>query len=62
MTLEQYIKLRNKGYDLPEIERDYVLSEGTVWNLELGYTCYLKRIPLDQAVAAISSIETNQIH
>ncbi|MCY9166411.1 hypothetical protein [Bacillus atrophaeus] len=51
MTLEQYI--------LPQIERDYVLSEGTVWNIELGYTCYLKRILLDQAVAVISNIETN---
>ncbi|KFK83710.1 hypothetical protein DK44_256 [Bacillus atrophaeus] len=49
---------------MPQIERDYELSEGTVWNIELGYTCYLKRIPLDQAVAVISNIETNsnQIH
>lgn len=53
MTIEVYIKRRNKGQPLEEIQKEVVLSEGTVWTLELGYQCYLKRLPLDQAIEII---------
>ncbi|KIU09856.1 hypothetical protein SC09_contig10orf00030 [Bacillus subtilis] len=52
------IKLRNKGYELVDIQKKHILSDGTVWTLELGYTCYLKTLPLDYVVTIVSSIKT----
>ena len=53
MTIEKYLKLRNKGYSLEEIQEENSLSEGTVYTLELGYQCYLKDLPLDEAINII---------
>jgi hypothetical protein len=62
MTMERYLKLRYKGTTVQEIQNEYELSESTVWTLELGYTCFLKGIPLDEAIKAIFSIEYPQVH
>jgi len=59
MTIEQYLKLRDKGNTLDQIQKNHYLSEGTVWTLELGYQCYLKKLPLDKAVKIIK--EHNEI-
>lgn len=53
MTIERYLKMRNNGKSLTDIQREYALSEGTVYTLELGYQCYLKKLPLDQAIDII---------
>lgn len=53
MTIEKYLKLRDKGLELEEIKYEYSLSEGTTYTLELGYQCYLKRLPLDEAIEII---------
>lgn len=53
MTIEVYLKMRNNGKTPEEIQRDEALSEGTVYTLELGYQCYLKRLPLDKAIEII---------
>ncbi|MDU0078200.1 hypothetical protein RUW00_22015 [Bacillus sp. IS1] len=62
MTMERYLKLRYNGKTMKEIQNEYELSDSTVWTLELGYTCFLKGIPLDEAVKAIFSIESPQVH
>ncbi|MEC1177288.1 hypothetical protein P9B03_02230 [Metasolibacillus meyeri] len=56
MTIEEYLKRRNKGQSLEEIQKEKLLSEGTVWTLELGYQCFLKQLPLDKAVGFIQNI------
>ena len=54
MTIERYLKMRNgKGMTLEEIRDMYSLSEGTVYTLELGYQCYLRDLPLDEAIEII---------
>lgn len=55
MTIEVYIKKRNKDISLQQIQKDAALSDGTVYTLELGYQCYLKKIPLDQAIKIIQA-------
>lgn len=55
MTLERYLKLRNSGKTLEEIQAKHYLSEATVWTLELGYQCYLKGVRLDDAIDLIQS-------
>lgn len=55
MTIEQYLKMRNNGLSLEDIQAEKWLSEGTVYILELGYQCYLKQLPLDKAIAIIKS-------
>lgn len=55
MTIECYLKMRNEGKGLVEIQQKNHLSEATVWTLELGYQCYLKKIPLDKAIEIIWS-------
>ncbi|MBW3699378.1 hypothetical protein C2U27_03700 [Bacillus aerophilus] len=57
MTIEVYLKMRNNGKTLEEIQRDEALSEDTVYTLELRYQCYLKRIPLDKAIEIIKEVE-----
>ncbi|MFS0815344.1 hypothetical protein ABC382_00050 [Lysinibacillus sp. 1P01SD] len=56
MTLEQYIKRRDNGQSLVEIQKEKLLSESTVWTLELGYQCYLRKLPLDKAVSFIENL------
>lgn len=55
MTIERYLKMRNTGKSLNEIQKENSLSEGTVYTLELGYQCYLKKLPLDEAIEIIQS-------
>ncbi|MGE7924751.1 hypothetical protein ACQKND_16430 [Viridibacillus arvi] len=65
MTIEQYLKLRDNGLSLEEIQDEQSLSEGTVWTLELGYQCYTRQIPLDQAISIIQQvtmINPNAVH
>ena len=50
MTIEKYLKLRDNGRSLEGIQYEHSLSEGTVYTLELGYQCYLKKLPLDEAI------------
>jgi len=56
MTIERYLKMRNEGKSLIEIQKENHLSEGTVYTLELGYQCYLKKLPLDKAIEIIRSV------
>ena len=53
MTIEVYLKMRDNGKSLEEIQKERVLSEGTTYTLELGYQCYLKKISLDKAIEII---------
>lgn len=53
MTIEAYLKMRNNGKSLEEIQKQKALSEGTVYTLELGYQCYLKKLSLDKAIEII---------
>lgn len=55
MRMEVYLKLRNNGKDLEEIQQENYLSESTVWTFELGYQCYLKNIALDDAIEIIKN-------
>ena len=56
MTIEVYLKMRNNGKTLSEIQQEKALSEGTVYTLELGYQCYLKRLPLDRAIEIVKGV------
>jgi hypothetical protein len=56
MTIEHCLKMRNEGKGLVEIQQENCLSEGTVWTLELGYQCYLKKISLDKAIVIIRGV------
>lgn len=53
MRMEYYIQLRDNGQSLEAIREEEELSEATVWTLELGYQCYLRKLPLDQAIDII---------
>jgi hypothetical protein len=53
MTIEVYLKMRNNGKSLEEIQKENSLSEGTVYTLELGYQCYLKKLSLNKAIEII---------
>ncbi|MEN2464932.1 hypothetical protein [Ornithinibacillus sp. JPR2-1] len=53
MPIEKYLKMRERGKSIEEIQSENHLSEGTVYTLELGYQCYLKKIPLDKAIKVI---------
>lgn len=55
MTIEIYLKLRDSGRTLEDIQKEYALSEGTVWTFEVGYQCYLQKIPLHDCAAYIQS-------
>ncbi|MEM5028948.1 hypothetical protein WKH33_08010 [Priestia sp. WB3] len=57
MTIEVYLKMRNNGKTLEEIQQDKALSEATVYTLELGYQCFLKRLPLDKAIEIIKGVK-----
>ncbi|MEK3955332.1 hypothetical protein [Psychrobacillus sp. FSL K6-1464] len=56
MTIETYLKMRDNGKALEEIQKEKHLSEGTVYTLELGYQCYLKGLSLDKAIEIIQSL------
>ena len=56
MTIEEYLNRRDNGQSLEEIQKEKLLSEGTVWTLELGYQCYLRKLPLDQAISIIENV------
>lgn len=56
MSIEQYIKYRNAGKQIEEIQNEYLLSEATALTLELGYQCYLKNISLDKAINLVDRI------
>lgn len=53
MTIEEYINRRDNSQSLEEIQKDKLLSEATIWTLELGYRCYLRKLPLDEAISII---------
>lgn len=53
MNIEKFIKLRESGQHIGQIEYEHKLSEATLYTLEIGYQCYLKRIPLDKAINII---------
>lgn len=53
MRIESYLKMRNSGKSLEEIQKEKALSEATVYTLELGYQCYLKKLRLDDAIEII---------
>lgn len=55
MTIESYLNGRDGGMTFEEIQEEYLLSEATVWTLELGYQCYKKNMPLDRAVDLIKN-------
>ena len=55
MTIERYLKMRDSGKTLEEIQKENYLSEGTVYTLELGYQCYLKKLPFDNAINVIQN-------
>ncbi|WP_345806621.1 hypothetical protein [Bacillus pumilus] len=57
MTIEVYLKMRNNGKTLEEIQQDKALSEATVHTLELGYQCFLKPLPLDKAIEIIKGVK-----
>lgn len=57
MTIEKYLKMRDSGKTLEDIQKESCLSEGTVYTLELGYQCYLKKLPLDKAIQIIKNHE-----
>ena len=50
MTIESYLGCRDAGMTLAQIQEEQGISEATVWSFELGYQCYLKNMPLDDAV------------
>lgn len=56
MTIEEYLKRRDNGQTLEEIQEETLLSEGTVWTLELGYQCYLRKLPLDKAISIVQNV------
>ncbi|WP_170211245.1 hypothetical protein [Robertmurraya siralis] len=56
MTIEQYLKRRDNGELLEDIQKEKNLSEGTVYTLGLSYQCYLKKLPLDAAIKIIQSV------
>ncbi|MEK5071739.1 hypothetical protein [Sporosarcina sp. FSL K6-1508] len=56
MTIEGYIKRRNNGQSLGDIQNEKGLSEATVWTMELGYQCHLCHVPLDQAISVIKRL------
>lgn len=53
MTIEKYLKMRDKGLSLENVMWEHSLSEATAYTLELGYQCYLKKLPLDMAIKLI---------
>jgi hypothetical protein len=55
VTIEKYLKMRDNGKSLEDIQKENFLSEGTAYTLELGYQCYLKKLPLDKAIEIIKS-------
>lgn len=55
MTIESYLSGRDNGITIEEIQEEYLLSEATVWTLELGYQCYKKNMLLDKAVDLIKN-------
>lgn len=55
MTMETYLRLRDGGKSLEEIQNEASLSEATVWTFELGYHCYLRNIALDDAIVIIKN-------
>lgn len=56
MRMETYLKHRDKGNTLEEIKQEHALSDATVYTLELGYQCYLKKLPLDRAIEIIQGV------
>ncbi|CAM3732938.1 hypothetical protein [Mesobacillus zeae] len=56
VTIEVYLKMRNNGKSLEEIQKENALSEGTAYTLELGYQCYLKKLSLDKAIKIIQKV------
>ena len=56
VTIEKYLKMRDNGKTLEDIQKEYSLSVSTVYTLELGYQCYLKNLSLDNAIEIIKSL------
>lgn len=55
-TIEGYIRVRESGLTMEEIETKYYLSEANVYCWEMGYQCYKKNVSLDDALAVVKSI------
>lgn len=56
MTIEYYIKLRKLNKEFEEIREEFSLNEATVLTFELGYICYLNKIPLNSAIELMSKM------
>lgn len=59
VNLESYINVRKSGKTMQEIQTRKCLSEATAYCWEIGYQCYLKKIPLDKALETIIPPEVN---
>lgn len=55
MTIEEYIILRNSGDEVEQIQEKFKLSYDMLWTLELSYQCYLRELPLEQALLLIQN-------
>lgn len=49
-NIEHYLNARESGLKMEEIQKKFALSEATVYCWEIGYQCYLKRLPLDKCL------------
>lgn len=54
-SINQYIKTRQRGYTVDDIQKHCCIDEATAYTWELGYQCYLKKLPLDKAIEIIKS-------
>lgn len=61
MNIEMYIKMRDAGKTVEEIREYKGLSDATAYTLELGYTCYLKRLSLDVVILCIEHGEAYKL-
>jgi hypothetical protein len=58
MSLEEYIKYRNAGMQIEDIQKENNMSENTALTLELGYRCSVKDIPLKSLLNLTDNIVT----
>lgn len=56
-TISQYIRAKERGMSMEEIQKQCCMDEATVYTWELSYQCYLKRLPLDKAIQIIQAGE-----
>jgi len=54
MTMLKYIRLR-EACEIESIRKEYAMGDADVYTWELGYQCYLKKLPLDTAINVIQA-------